>query len=112
MKQNNKKNIIFRFEVAIASMLVFAILIVLELTRTTVVMSDKWNAKAESLINTEGTIVPQRGDIYSDNGNEAAKSKLTELAEDNAEVNNDDAEYEEVNETENKESEASDEEVQ
>ena len=68
MKQNNKKNIIFRFEVAIASMLVFAILIVLELTRTTVVMSDKWNAKAESLINTEGTIVPQRGDIYSDNG--------------------------------------------
>lgn len=38
MKQNNKKNIIFRFEVAIASMLVFAILIVLELTRTTVVM--------------------------------------------------------------------------
>ena len=50
--------------------------------------------------------------IYSDNGNEAAKSKLTELAEDNAEVKNDDAEYEEVNETETKESEVSDEEVQ
>ena len=50
--------------------------------------------------------------IYSDNGNEAAKSKLTELAEDNAEVKNDDAEYEEVNETETTESEASDEEVQ
>ena len=50
--------------------------------------------------------------IYSDNGNEAAKSKLTELAEDNAEGKNDDAEYEEVNETETKESEVSDEEVQ
>ena len=50
--------------------------------------------------------------IYSDNGNEAAKSKLTELAEDNAEGKNDDAEYEEVNETETTESEASDEEVQ
>lgn len=50
--------------------------------------------------------------IYSDNGNEATKSKLTELAEDNAEAKNDDAEYEEVNETETTESEASDEEVQ
>lgn len=68
MKQNNKKNIIFRFEMAIASMLVFAILIVLELIRTTIVMSDKWNEKADNLTTTEGTIVPQRGDIYSDNG--------------------------------------------
>ena len=50
--------------------------------------------------------------IYSDNGNEAGKSKLAELAEDNAECKNDDAEYEEVNETETTESEASDEEVQ
>lgn len=50
--------------------------------------------------------------IYSDNGNEAAKSKLTELAEDNAEGKNDEAEYEEVNETETTEREASDEEVQ
>ena len=50
--------------------------------------------------------------IYSDNGNEAAKSKLTELAEDNAEGKNDETEYEEVNETESTESEASDEEVQ
>ena len=50
--------------------------------------------------------------IYSDNGNEAAKSKLTELAEDNAEGKNDDAEYEEVNENENTESEVGDEEVQ
>ena len=49
--------------------------------------------------------------IYSDNGNEAAKSKLTELAEDNAEVKNDEAEYEEVNETEKTESEVIDEEV-
>lgn len=50
--------------------------------------------------------------IYSDNGNEAAKSKLTELAEGNAEGKNDEAEYEEVNETETTEREASDEEVQ
>lgn len=50
--------------------------------------------------------------IYSDNCNEAAKSKLTEIAEDNAEGKNDDAEYEEVNETETTESEVSDEEVQ
>lgn len=50
--------------------------------------------------------------LYSDNGNEAAKSKLTELAEDNAEGKNDEAEYEEVNEAETTESEASDEEVQ
>lgn len=50
--------------------------------------------------------------IYSDNCNEAAKSKLTELAEDNADGKNNDAEYEEVNETETTESEASDEEVQ
>ena len=49
--------------------------------------------------------------IYSDNGNEAAKGKLTELAEDNAEGKNDEAEYEEVNETEKTESEVSDEEV-
>lgn len=68
MKQNNKKNIIFRFELVIACMLIFAILIILELTRTTVVLSDKWNAKADSLIVTEGTIVPKRGSIYSDNG--------------------------------------------
>lgn len=50
--------------------------------------------------------------IYSDNGNEAAKSKLTELAEDNADVKNDETEYEEVKETEKTESEVSDEEVQ
>ena len=50
--------------------------------------------------------------IYSDNGNEVAKSKLTELAEDNAEVKNDEAEYEEVDEAETTESEVSDEEVQ
>lgn len=51
--------------------------------------------------------------LYSDNGNEAAKSKLTELAEDNAEGKKDDeAEYEEVSETETTESEAHDEEVQ
>ncbi|MGN0214180.1 MAG: penicillin-binding protein [Muribaculaceae bacterium] len=68
MKQNNKKNIIFRFELVIACMLIFAILIILELTRTTIVLSDKWNEKAENLIVSEGTIVPQRGEIYSDNG--------------------------------------------
>lgn len=50
--------------------------------------------------------------LYSDNNGEAAKSKLTELAEDNAEGKNDEAEYEEVNEAETTESEASDEEVQ
>ena len=62
--------------------------------------------------NTETYHILQGEALYSDNGNDAAKSKLTELAEDNAEGKNDEAEYEEGNETETTEREASDEEVQ
>lgn len=68
MKQNNKRNIIFRFELVIALMLIFSFLIFLELLRTTWISSDKWNEKAESLITKESLIVPKRGNIYSDNG--------------------------------------------
>lgn len=68
MKQNNKKNIIFRFELAILVMLLFAAAILWVLFRTTFLMADKWNEKAAALITTESPIVPKRGNIYSDNG--------------------------------------------
>lgn len=68
MKQNNKKNIIFRYELVIAVMALFSFMIITELVRTTCIMSDKWNEKADNLITAESQIVPKRGNIYSDNG--------------------------------------------
>ena len=67
-KQKNKKNILFRYELVIAAMLLFAILIITELVRTTVVLADEWNKRAEEMVKAEIPIVPQRGNIYADNG--------------------------------------------
>ena len=49
-KQKNKKNILFRYELVIAAMLLFAILIITELVRTTVVLADEWNKRAEEMV--------------------------------------------------------------
>lgn len=67
-KTRNKTNIIFRFMGIIWVLLFISALIVVELVRTTVVLRDEWNQKAEALSNSEITINPKRGGIYADNG--------------------------------------------
>ena len=67
-KQKNKKHILFRYEVVIVCMLIFAILIITELVRTTVVLADDWNKRAEEMVRAEIPIIPKRGNIYADNG--------------------------------------------
>ncbi len=67
-KSRNKRNILFRYEVVIAVLLIFAALILAELVRTTVVQADLWNKKAEDLVRAEIPIIPSRGKILADNG--------------------------------------------
>ena len=67
-RKNNKRGILFRYELAILAILIVAGGIIYELTRTTIKNVDEWNDKANRLLTDTVTIVPERGALLSDNG--------------------------------------------
>ncbi|MGM9803872.1 MAG: penicillin-binding protein [Muribaculaceae bacterium] len=79
-KKSNKFSILFRYEMILGLMLVFALLIVLELTRTTFILDDQFKARAAEFSEKEGVITPARGRILSDNGSILAADVTTFVA--------------------------------
>ena len=67
-RQNNKKHIFLRYLLVVSGMLMFASLIVVGMVKTTVVQSDLWNAKADSILTQITRIEPERGKLLADNG--------------------------------------------
>ena len=67
-KKDNKIHILFRYGLISALILLFTTAIVVKLFSTTVVHADDWNRKAMKEMERVDTILPQRGDILSDDG--------------------------------------------
>ncbi|MBO4871628.1 MAG: transpeptidase family protein [Muribaculaceae bacterium] len=67
-RQNNKKHIFLRYLLVVMFMLLFAVLIVLGMVRTTIVQADQWNNKADSILTKTTRIEPERGKLLADNG--------------------------------------------
>lgn len=67
-KVNNHSHIMFRYLLIILGILLFSFLITRQLFCTTVLHADNWNAKADSLLPTNLTILPERGDILAADG--------------------------------------------
>ncbi|MBD5203092.1 MAG: transpeptidase family protein [Bacteroidales bacterium] len=68
MKKDNRTNILFRYGVIVAAILVLSVMIVLKLVDTTVVNADKWNDKANAELQRIDTILPPRGNILASDG--------------------------------------------
>lgn len=68
MKQNNKSHIMWRYALIIGFTLVFVVLIVGQLVRTTIVDAPHWNERAHAMTSVLDTIPPERGRIFADNG--------------------------------------------
>lgn len=68
-KQNNKKNILFRYLVICLAFIFFSLAVVFKLFNTTVVDAKAWNERAHRELSRIDTIRPERGNILSDNGN-------------------------------------------
>ncbi|MDE6339974.1 MAG: PASTA domain-containing protein [Muribaculaceae bacterium] len=66
--QNNKKNILFRYLIICVAFILFALGVVFKLFNTTVVDAKAWNARAHRELSRIDTILPERGNILSDNG--------------------------------------------
>lgn len=68
-KQNNKKHILFRYGLICIGFVLFSILVVFKLFKTTVIDAHAWNERAKSELSKVDTIRPVRGHILADNGN-------------------------------------------
>ena len=68
MKKSNKQHILFRYLFVIGIILVFASLIVYNMSKTSVLHAKEWNNKADSLLTRESVLHPARGRLLSDNG--------------------------------------------
>lgn len=68
-KQNNKKHILYRYGLVCIGFLLFSILVVSSLFKTTVIDAHAWNERARAELSKVDTIAPERGNILSDNGN-------------------------------------------
>lgn len=69
MKQNNKKNILFRYAMIVMAFILFGICIVFKLFNTTIVEAHAWNERSKAEMSKVDTIKPERGNLLSDNGN-------------------------------------------
>lgn len=67
-RNNNKKNILFRYAVISTIFLIVSAAVVYKLFQTTVIEAAEWNARAEEVFAKVDTIDPERGDILADNG--------------------------------------------
>lgn len=68
-KRNNKTHILFRYGLITIGFVLFGVLILIALFKTTVVEAGAWNARARAELSRIDTIRPERGNILSDNGN-------------------------------------------
>ena len=68
MKQDNRTNILFRYVIIIAVILVFSSRIVYKMFDTTVVHAEEWNEKAMNELSSQVTIQPERGSILAADG--------------------------------------------
>lgn len=68
-KQNNKKHILFRYGLICIGFVLFSILVVVKMFKTTVIDAGAWNERAKTELSKVDTIAPERGNILADNGN-------------------------------------------
>lgn len=69
MEKNSKRHqIIIRYAIVSVLLLLLAVGVIYKLVGTTVVYADKWNLKADSVLNRVYYVQPLRGDILSDDG--------------------------------------------
>lgn len=69
MKQNNKRNILFRYGLISLAFFGLALLVVGKLFYNTVVKAPAWNERARRELSRIDTIAPERGNILASNGN-------------------------------------------
>jgi cell division protein FtsI (penicillin-binding protein 3) len=69
MKQNNKKQILFRYGLISLLFIGFGIAVMGMLFYTTVIEAPEWNERARRELSRMDTIAPARGNILADNGN-------------------------------------------
>lgn len=67
-RNDNSTNILFRYGLVVFAILILAVLIVVQLTETTVVNSEKWNARTDLEMSESKVITPQRGNILASDG--------------------------------------------
>lgn len=65
---SNHRHIMLRYVIVTGFILVFSVLIVRNLFRTTIVEADEWNKKANTELLRTDTIMPERGDILAADG--------------------------------------------
>lgn len=68
MKQNNKRRILLRYALVVGFMLVFSMFIIANMLKFTVVQAKAWNAKAQTVLDADIPIPPERGKILADDG--------------------------------------------
>ncbi|MBR3101111.1 MAG: transpeptidase family protein [Muribaculaceae bacterium] len=68
MKKTNKKYILARYSLVVGVMLLFSAFIVWDMFKTSVMYSNDWNRKADSILTSEVPIEPERGKLLADNG--------------------------------------------
>ncbi len=68
-KQNNKKNILFRYGLITAVCFLVTAAIIVKLFQNTVIQAPAWNARAHRELSRIDTIKPERGNILASNGN-------------------------------------------
>ncbi len=68
-KQNNKKHILLRYSIITIFFVLFSMLVIGKLFRTTVIDADAWNERARRELSRIDTIAPERGNILASNGN-------------------------------------------
>ena len=68
MRQNNKRHILVRYAIVVGFMLLFSVVIVWDLFKTTTLQGKEWNEKANSVLMTTTAIEPERGKLLADNG--------------------------------------------
>lgn len=67
-KKNNKAHILFRYGILAIIFVLFGVVVMMKLFQTTVVEAHDWNERARKELAKVDTIVPERGNILSDNG--------------------------------------------
>ena len=68
MNKNSRRDILFRYLLISAGIILFAVAIGLQLFSTTVVHAEQWNMKADSVLSRVEVVLPRRGDILAADG--------------------------------------------
>ncbi len=79
-RQKNKQHIMWRYFLVIVAALLVSVIVVYRLFQTTVIKADEWDEKAQRTLYNDSVVipaVPERGNIYADDGSILAASALT-----------------------------------